>query len=150
MGGCCTSAYKTYKLNNAEFTTTPEPLYTFKQAKVVKVYDGDTFWIAAWFDSDIYRFKVRLYGVNCPELNSRDLQEKEIAQQAKQFVIDKILNQIVHIDVLNHTIVNNKKIEEKYGRLLAHIKYKENGKEFDLCQELIKNNLGVPYYGRKT
>jgi len=127
-----------------------EPLYTFKRAKVVKVYDGDTFWIAAWFDSDIYRFKVRLYGINCPELNSHNHMEKERAKQAKQFVIDKILNRVVQIHVLNHTTINNKKIEEKYGRLLAHIKYKENGQEYDLCQELLKNNLGLPYYGRKS
>ena len=47
---------------------------------VVKVYDGDTITIASklpYESSPLYRFSVRLNGIDCPEIKGKDKNEKE-------------------------------------------------------------------------
>ena len=64
---------------------------------VIKVYDGDTITIASklpYPDSPLYRFSVRLNGIDCPEIKGNDKYEKECAQLAKQEITDLILNKI--------------------------------------------------------
>ena len=107
-------------------------------AKVLKVYDGDTFTIGAPLhienEQRFYKFSVRLAGIDCPELQTQDPNEKQVALEAKQFVTDRILNRPVHLDDLNI---------DKYGRLLARVSY--NGE--DLSTQLLDAHLAVPYGG---
>ena len=52
-----------------------------KNCTVVSVYDGDTITIASslpFINSPIYRWSLRIYGIDCPEMKSRDEKEKEI------------------------------------------------------------------------
>ena len=132
-------------LQDAEYKETPQMMYNFTKAKVIKVYDGDTFWVAAWVDSGIYRFSVRLYGIDCPEMRGGTEKTKEEAKKSKQYVVERILDKIVDIHVLNHRVIDGKKIEEKYGRLLAHVSIDGS----DLCEEMLKLGLGKPYFGGK-
>ena len=58
-----------------------------KYAKVIKVYDGDTITIAAKIhplDSNYYRFSVRLAHIDCPELKTKNKDEKNYAEKAKR------------------------------------------------------------------
>jgi endonuclease YncB( thermonuclease family) len=133
-------------LEQSTYETTDLPTYNFTEAKVIKVYDGDTFWISAWYNNNLCRFKVRLYGVDCPELRGTKGKEKEKALEAKKFVMDTVLDKLVNITVLNNKKVCNKKITEKYGRLLA--KVYPNGFHYpDLSTMLIKQGLAKEYYG---
>jgi len=53
-----------------------------KYVKVVKVYDGDTITVASKFpkqSNNIYRFSVRLAGIDAPEMNADTIVEKEHA-----------------------------------------------------------------------
>lgn len=105
--------------------------------KVIKVYDGDTITVAQKFpykNSPIYRFSVRLKGIDCPEIKGQNADEKECAQLAKQFVSDKVLNNIVE---LKHIAT------EKYGRVLADVYYKND----NLRDLLIEEHLAVAYDG---
>jgi endonuclease YncB( thermonuclease family) len=130
-------------LSDMSYNDLNEYTYSFTKAKVIKIYDGDTFWVGAWFDNNIYRFKIRLYGIDCPEL--RNTKSKTSAEKSKQYLVDTVLNKIVDIKILNHKVVNNKKIEEKYGRLLANISI--DG--VDIATEMIRLDLGLAYYGGK-
>jgi endonuclease YncB( thermonuclease family) len=132
-------------LETIAFNEITEPIYSFDIAKVIKVYDGDTFTIAAWYDECIYAFSVRLYGIDCPEIRGGTIETKKKALESKQFVIDKILNKVINIDVLSNRKIDGKKIKEKYGRLLARVIV--DGE--DLAIMMINKGLGVIYNGGK-
>ena len=54
--------------------------------KVIKVYDGDTITIASKLpnsDAPIYRFSVRLLGIDSAEIKGKTFAEKEIAVKAR-------------------------------------------------------------------
>jgi endonuclease YncB( thermonuclease family) len=134
-------------INDATFDNSLLLTYEFKKAKIVKVYDGDTVWIAVkFYNGKIYKFLARIYGIDCPELRSNNLMEKEEAKKAKEFTTNFCLNKIVNISIFNNKKnEKNKFIKEKYGRLLISIEY--NG--LNLANELIKNGLAKEYYGGK-
>ena len=104
---------------------------------VIKVYDGDTITIASklpYQSSPLYRFSVRLNGIDCPEIKGKDDNEKECAQIAKKCLSDLILHKMV-------TLKNVK--TEKYGRLLAEV-YLE---DLHLNKYMIEQRLAVAYDG---
>ena len=110
-----------------------------KSCTVVSVYDGDTITIASrlpFINSPIYRWSIRIYGIDCPEMKSHNEKEKEIALIAKKTIEDKILHKQV--------ILKNVKYD-KYGRLLANVFYKDE----DISQMMIDKKLAVPYFGKK-
>ena len=104
---------------------------------VIKVYDGDTITIASklpYPDSPLYRFSVRLNGIDCPEIKSKDKYEKECAQIAKQVMTDLVFNRVVLLKNVG---------TEKYGRILADV-YIDN---IHLNDYLLKKRLAVSYDG---
>ena len=107
--------------------------------RVIKVYDGDTITIASKIsglkDSPLYRFSVRLNGIDTPELKGvKNEQEKQVAIMARDWLSGKILNENIEL----HEVQT-----EKYGRLLAEVWFK--GKNMN--QEMIKNRYAVEYDG---
>jgi micrococcal nuclease len=105
--------------------------------RVIKVYDGDTITIANYMpykNSPLYRFSVRIKGIDCPELKTKNINEKLCAKIARDTLSKKILNK--HVELCNVSV-------EKYGRVLADVIYKgENCGEF-LCSK----RLAVLYSG---
>ena len=105
--------------------------------KVIKVYDGDTITIANKLpikDSPIYRFSVRLNGIDTPEIKSKHEAEKKLAKEAKQFLSDIILGNIIELrDVKT----------EKYGRILATVYYNNE----NMNQLMIDSKHALPYDG---
>ena len=104
---------------------------------VIKVYDGDTITIASklpYPDSPLYRFSVRLNGIDCPEIKSKDKYEKECAQIAKQVMTDLTLNKVVLLKNVG---------TEKYGRILADVYIDQ----IHLNDYLLKKRLAVSYDG---
>jgi endonuclease YncB( thermonuclease family) len=125
-----------------DYDNIKEPAYTFKVAKVISVYDGDTFTIVCRYYDTFCKFHVRLYGVNCEELKGGTPKQKEQAKLAKEFVSDLILNKVVDIDVLTNTLdENGRVVKEKYGRLLAKVKVGD----VDLAEELVRKGLAKRY-----
>lgn len=114
------------------------PTYTPKviNPTVVKVYDGDTITIAGRISGDktIYKFSVRLRGIDCPEMKTKNQAEKNIAVKARDFVVDLCLNKRVKLENCSN---------DKYGRLLADVVV--NGKNISTL--LIENKLAVEYDG---
>ena len=126
-------------MENINYQDTIPFIPPFAGGKVIKVYDGDTITIASklpYENSLIYRFSVRIKEIDCPEIRTHNLDEKEIALIAKKFVEDKCLNKIVELKNLS---------TEKYGRILADV-FIDN---INISDELIKNKLAVTYDGGK-
>jgi len=110
-----------------------------EKGKVVKVYDGDTITIASklpYSSSPLYRFSVRLNGIDTPELRSKNSEEREMAEKARDALKLRIMNKEVEL---------KNRETEKYGRLLADV-YCEN-----LCINtwLINERFAVEYDGGK-
>ena len=92
-------------LDDIEWKDTKPFLVPITSGKVIKVYDGDTITIANKLpikDSPMYRFSVRLNGIDTPEIKSKHETEKKLAKEAKQFLSNIILGKIVELrDVKN-------------------------------------------------
>ena len=86
-----------------------------KAGQVIKVYDGDTITVAARLPMDgspIYRFSVRLNGIDTPEIQGKSEDEREAAKNVKEALSALILNK--HVTLRNVDT-------EKYGRILADV-----------------------------
>ena len=117
MGTCISKYPESRKLPKfLEPKFLPEYIPQLNSGRVIKVYDGDTITIASKVPnlkhSLIYKFSVRLNGIDSPEIKSNNKDEKTMAIQARDTLSDKILNKDVYLK-------NIKK--EKYGRLLCDV-----------------------------
>ena len=118
-----------------------------EEAKVIKVYDGDTITVACHLPfengmSPIYRFNVRLSGINCPEMRTKNKEEKEAAKYVQQILENMLLGKYVTLE--NITL-------EKYGRLLADVLFKDvnSSVELNINYWLLNKNYAVKYDGKK-
>jgi micrococcal nuclease len=108
-----------------------------KDAICIKVYDGDTITVASkmpWDESPIYRFSVRLNGIDTPEIKCKSESEKRIAVKARDALQEKILGKVVTLRNVT---------TEKYGRLLADVHY--GGTHFN--KWMIDKRFAVAYDG---
>lgn len=88
-----------------------------KKCKVVRVYDGDTLWLATKIYGSYYKLKVRMMGYDSPELKPKlnivgREQEINAAQLAKSKLESLILDEIVSVKFFKN---------DKYGRPLCNI-----------------------------
>ena len=135
MGNCCCRSIPkeiTQKI--------PKYIPTIRRGRVINVYDGDTITIAGYVDYNptLYSFSVRLNGLDCPEIKSKqskDETEYSIALLAKQYVQTCVDGQIVTLERVSM---------DKYGRILADVYC--NG--LHLNQALIDKRLAVVYHGK--
>lgn len=105
--------------------------------QVIKVYDGDTITVAAKLpfpNSPLYRFSVRLNGIDTPEIKGKTADEKSVAVEAR----DALSNMI-----LNKNVVLKNVASEKYGRVLADVYFNE----LHINNWLIEQRFAVKYDG---
>ena len=84
--------------------------------------------------SKLYKFSVRLNGIDCPELKTKNRAEKEVATIAKEFVSNMVLGSMVKLEKVSL---------EKYGRVLADVIYNKKS----ISQLLLQERLAVVYDG---
>jgi len=101
-------------------------------AKCVDVYDGDTITVAICLFGKCFLFKVRLAGINTPEIRNKNLEEKKMGLDARDYVKSKILQKIINIKCGEF---------DKYGRLLGVV-YIDG---MSLNDDLIEKGYAVPY-----
>ena len=118
------------------------------QAKIIKVYDGDTVWASFYLHNKIYRFNIRLYGIDTPEMKppkDQENREKEIelSKLAKKYLEKLVLNKIITLELLG---------KEKYGRLLGKIYLKHGYLCFstylDVNKDMVDKDHAYEYYGK--
>jgi len=124
-------------MENVQYKDTVPFIPPIHSGKVIKVYDGDTITIATklhYDESTLYRFSVRLKGIDTPELRTKDPLEKENAILSRDFVSNLIMDKMVEL----------KDVEiEKYGRILANVYYDNK----NISDMLLEANLAVKYNG---
>jgi endonuclease YncB( thermonuclease family) len=105
---------------------------------VIKVYDGDTITIASKLpydnNSPVYRFHVRLRGIDSPEIKGKSEDEKRAAKKAQEALENLILHKNVKLKNLQ---------TEKYGRILADVYYKN----IHINQWMLDNHYAIDYNG---
>lgn len=124
-------------LENVKYEDTVQFLIPIKYGKVVKVYDGDTFTIAGYLpinNSPLYRFSVRINGIDTPEIKGKTREEKELAVVSKNALSNLILGKIIELRNIEN---------EKYGRILADVYIGD----IHVNEWMIKNNYAVKYDG---
>ena len=104
--------------------------------KVIKVYDGDTITVASrlYHGAPIYRFSVRLNGIDTPEMKSKDEEEKNCAHVAREALRQRIDGRIVE---LKNTSM------EKYGRILADVYLGDE----NMNMWMLSEGYALPYDG---
>lgn len=142
---------------NSDTTTTFSLKGTECYGRVVQIHDGDTITvIIPLFDTNkFYKFSVRLSGIDTCEVSSTTEENKILAINAKNKLIELVTstnNNITDIKSYLHnniTLVYLKCLDfDKYGRLLATI-YKNKNDEISFSDILIKEKLGYCYTGKK-
>lgn len=110
-------------------------LYLYK-AFVKEVYDGDTITvdIDLGLKTFIHNEKIRLYGINAPELKGEEREKGLITR-------DYLRTLILKKEILLETIKDER---EKYGRYLGIIWVNKMGREYtNVNQLLVKEGLAV-------
>ena len=124
------------ELQNATWDNTDPFQPDVRYGKVIKVYDGDSITIAAkpYANYPVYRFSIRLNGIDTPELRTSNENEKKHGIIARDALKEKILDKIVTLKNVD---------SEKYGRLLADIYLGDE----NICQWMIEQNYAIRYDG---
>lgn len=112
------------------------------QNSIKSIYDGDTITLKCMpnFKCKKNSLKVRIMGVDTPEIKGKCRKETELARKAKQFTV--VFVRTSGDIVLSYDAYN---MYDRYGRLLVYLSV--DGK--DLSKSLIENNLGRIYDGGK-
>lgn len=116
----------------------PKTYGNYKVKKLISVYDGDTFKVNVEKLPPIIgkEILIRIAGIDTPEIKTKNSQEKIMALEAKVFVEEKLKN------AKEIMLVNIRR--DKYFRILADVFIDQE----NLGEELLKNNLAKPYFGK--
>ena len=113
-----------------------ESLYIYK-AYVTDVYDGDTITciVDCGFNLGIQKTKIRLYGINTPELRG---EEREMGIYVRDELRKKILNKHVFLKTI-------KDKKGKYGRFLGKIYIKDTDENNENNEDSIESTDSTDY-----
>jgi len=118
--------------------TESTPAFTLKgfktEAKVVKVYDGDTVHVVFSYFNVFYKWIGRIAHVDTPELRTKNEEEKKKGYEVRDKLRELILGKIVQLHC--HEF-------DKYGRLL--IEMEVEGVKVD--EWLLSNGYAKKYEG---
>ena len=125
--------------------------------RVIDIYDGDTITVVIPLMTSMYKFHIRLYGIDTPEIKSLVQQEKEKAIISRNRLIELCTNVATNLksrkevqQFLSENIyliwINAYKMD-KYGRVLANV-YKSPEDTVSFTKTLIDEKLGYEYFGK--
>lgn len=108
-------------------------------AEVLRVMDGDTIVVRAriWLGQDI-ETRVRLDGVDTPEMNGKCERERRLALKARDWV--------VALAAGGRVILRDIQYGKYAGRVVARV---ESPDGEDFSRSLLRAGLGRPYDGRR-
>ena len=119
-------------------------MYVYKIKRLNSVVDGDTIDcdIDLGFDISINQ-RIRLAGIDTPESRTKDLNEKKLGLESKDFLKNKLS------ECKGNLVIKTEKIDstEKYGRILGWLY--EDGKEISFNQIMIDEGYAWSYLGEK-
>lgn len=116
-------------------------MYEYYVRKVENVVDGDTIDVLIDLGFDIlFQSRVRLAGIDTPESRTRDLTEKALGLESKEYLKK-------HLKDAKSVVIKTEKINssEKYGRILGWIYV--NGDTVSLNDMMINDGYAWGYMG---
>lgn len=84
----------------------------FLPCYVAKVYDGDSITVHVPWHGRLYRHGLRLWGIDTPELRTRDPEEKAAGVRARDYLRGRVLGKVIWVAFEGL---------DKYGRFLGHL-----------------------------
>jgi micrococcal nuclease len=116
-------------------------MYEYYVRKVENVVDGDTIDVLIDLGFDIlFQSRVRLAGIDTPESRTRDLKEKALGLESKEY-LKKALKDAKSV------VIKTEKMDssEKYGRILGWVYI--NGDTVSLNDMMINDGYAWGYMG---
>ena len=119
-------------------------MYVYKIKRLNSVVDGDTIDcdIDLGFDISINQ-RIRLAGIDTPESRTKDINEKKLGLESKDFLKKKLS------ECKGNLVIKTEKIDstEKYGRILGWLY--EDDKEISFNKIMIDEGYAWSYLGEK-
>jgi micrococcal nuclease len=116
-------------------------MYEYYVRKVENVVDGDTIDVLIDLGFDIlFQSRVRLAGIDTPESRTKDLKEKALGLESKEYLKKQLKDAksvIIKTEKINST--------EKFGRILGWIYV--NGDTVSLNDKMINDGYAWGYLG---
>ena len=116
-------------------------MYEYHVKKVNNVVDGDTIDVEIDLGFDIsFSSRVRLAGIDTPESRTKDLAEKKLGLEAKDYVKSKIKD-------AKEVVIKTEKMDssEKYGRILGWLFL--DGSKVSVNEQMIADGYAWGYLG---
>jgi micrococcal nuclease len=116
-------------------------MYEYYVRKVENVVDGDTIDVLIDLGFDIlFQSRVRLAGIDTPESRTKDLKEKALGLESKEYLKK-------HLKDAKSVIIKTEKMDssEKYGRILGWVYI--NGDTVSLNEMMINDGYAWGYLG---
>ena len=115
--------------------------YIYRIKSVLRVVDGDTIDadIDLGFDISLTK-RIRLAGIDSPESRTRDLEEKKLGLETKEWLKNRL--QFAKDIIIKTELPDS---TEKYGRILGHLFI--NGEETSLNNQMITEGYAWEYDG---
>ena len=116
-------------------------MYEYYVRKVENVVDGDTIDVLIDLGFDIlFQSRVRLAGIDTPESRTKDLKEKALGLESKEYLKK-------HLKDAKSVIIKTEKMDssEKYGRILGWVYI--NGDTESLNDKMINDGYAWGYLG---
>jgi micrococcal nuclease len=115
--------------------------YIYRIKSVGRVVDGDTIDadIDLGFDISLTK-RIRLAGIDTPESRTKDLDEKKLGLDAKNWLkhqLEDAFDVVIRTEKPDST--------EKYGRIIGHLFI--NGQDESLNNQMITEGYALPYDG---
>ena len=115
-------------------------MYRYSVKTVERVVDGDTVDVVIDLGFSIWiKQRIRLAGLDAPEMNSTNEEERRLALEAKAFVTDWLGH--------NQTLVVETSKDDKYGRMLGS--FFALGGTRSLNEEMVDEGYAWAYDGGK-
>jgi micrococcal nuclease len=102
---------------------------------VSSIYDGDTVNVVFYHKREPIKYKVRLYGIDTPEIRTRDKKEKELGYKARDYLREIMLEKTVLVEFMKY---------DKYGRILGVFYDKNNN---NINKIMVDNGYAKEYFG---
>ena len=116
-------------------------MYEYYVRKVENVVDGDTIDVLIDLGFDIlFQSRVRLAGIDTPESRTKDLNEKSLGLESKEYLKK-------HLKDAKSVVIKTEKMDssEKYGRILGWVYI--NGDTESLNDKMINDGYAWGYMG---
>lgn len=116
-------------------------MYEYRVKSVTKIVDGDTIDVVIDLGFDIsFSSRVRLAGIDTPESRTKDLKEKALGLESKEYLKKKL-------ESATNVVIRTEKVNssEKYGRILAWLYL--DGETKSVNHEMIEKGYAWGYLG---